>query len=53
MEESICFVKNLTSVLLMDLNVLGCPDHNLNFSGKYLFVCLFVCVCETKILWKE
>ena len=41
---------------LMDLYVLGCPEHDLTISGKclsvYVSVRLYVCVSVTKILWQ-
>ena len=44
MEESIGFIRIFDYRFLMDLHVLGCPDHDLNISGKCLSVCL--CVCD-------
>ena len=43
-EESIGFVKIFDFRVLMDLHVLGCPEHDLTISGK----CLFVSMCATK-----
>ena len=30
---------------LMDLHILGCPEHDLTISGKCLSVCESVCLC--------
>ena len=30
---------------LMDLHVLGCPEHDLTIFAKCLSVCLSVCLC--------
>ena len=58
LEESIGFVKIFDFQFLMDLHILGSPDHDLTISEKCLssclsvrsFVCLSVCVHRTKIL---
>ena len=46
-EERIDFVQIFDFRLLMDLHVLGRPEHELTISGKCLPVCVFVygCVC--------
>ena len=38
MEESIGFLKIFDFRLLIDLHILGCPEHDLTISGKYLCV---------------
>ena len=38
------FMKILNFRFLMDLHVLGCPEHDLTISGKCLSVCW--CVCD-------
>ena len=47
-EENTGFVKIFDFRFLMDLQVLGCPEHDLTISGK----CLCVCVCVTNNLWQ-
>ena len=49
-EESFGFVKIVDFLFMMDLNVLKCPEHDLNFSEKCLSVHLCVCVCDKKIV---
>ena len=44
-EESISFVQISDFRFLMDLHVLGCPEHDLSISGKCLSVCESVYVC--------
>ena len=44
MEESIGFLQIFDFRFLMDLHVLGCPDHDLTISGKCLSV--WLCVCD-------
>ena len=51
-EESINFVQIFDFRSLVDLQVLGCPEHELTISGKCLSVSVSVCVCVTKILWQ-
>ena len=43
-EESTGFVQIFDFRFLMDLHVLGCPEHDFIISGKCLSVCL--CVCD-------
>ena len=52
MEENIGFVIIFDFQFLMDLHVLGCPEHELTFSEKCLPVCLCVClhVCDKNIV---
>ena len=38
-EENIGFVKIFDIQFLMDLQVLGCPEHDLTIYGKCLSVC--------------
>ena len=45
-EESIGFIKTFSFWFLMDLHVLGCPEHDLPDSGKRLSVC----VCDKNIV---
>ena len=43
-----CFDQIFDYGFLMDLHVLGCPEHDLTISGKMflcLSMCLYVCVC--------
>ena len=47
-EEGIGFVKIFDFCFLMDLHILGHPEHDLIISEKYLSFC----VCMTKILWQ-
>ena len=51
MEEGIGFEKILDFQILMELHVLGCPEHDLTTSRK-MSVSLYVCVCVAKILWQ-
>ena len=55
-EETIGFVQIFDFWFLMDLHVLGCPEHDLTIFGKCLSdcvsVCLCICVYVTKILWQ-
>ena len=41
-EERIGFVQIFDFRFLMDLHVLGCPEHDLTIFGKCLSVCLTV-----------
>ena len=41
----ISFVQIFDLRFLMDLDVLGCPEHDLNIFGKCLSVCMSVCLC--------
>ena len=43
MEESIGFVKIFDFQFLMDLQALGCSEHDLFISKKCLSECLFTC----------
>ena len=38
------FRANFLFLILMDLHVLGCPEHDFTMPGKCLSVC--VCVCD-------
>ena len=54
-EENIGFVQIFDFRFLMDLHVLGCPEHDLTLFWKIsvcLWFCLCVSVCVTKILWQ-
>ena len=44
MEESIGFVKIFDFRFLMDLHVLGCPEHEFTIFRKCLCVCVWMCV---------
>ena len=48
-EENIDFVRIFDFRFLMNLHVLGCPEHDLAISEKYLFVYLFDRMRVTKI----
>ena len=43
-EESNGFFQIFDFRFLMDLHVLGCPEHDLNVFGKCLSDCLCVCL---------
>ena len=51
-EESIRFVQNFGFRFLMDLHVLGYPEHDLTIFGKFpvCLSCVCLCVCDKKLV---
>ena len=45
-EESIGFVKTFHFWFLIDLQVLGCPEHDLTISRKHLSVWVWQKLCD-------